>query len=211
MLASVPWIVVLLGVATLATLLLVASLSFRVREPEPVAASVPPLDLPIAPVGPSTSASASPTPEPTRSTAAPARPSRMSTRPSPAAPRSSGPPPAAPSEKPGLFAAGALTATYRVRDADRYGVVAEVQVHNDSGRAEEWTVRLRLDGRIRDVDVSGDGRVRVDYRGDGRYLLRGTNPLPDGESVTLELRFSRNDGDGRLVECTVNGNDCAAG
>ncbi|MGK5741702.1 hypothetical protein [Micromonospora sp. URMC 103] len=214
MLASVPWIVVLLGVLTLATLLLVASLSFRVREPEPVAASVPPLALPIPPAQPSasasTSASASPTPARSRATAA-TRPSRGTARPTTGAPRPPRPSSAPAAEQPAPLVGGTLTATYRVRDADRYDVEAELDVHNGTGGAEEWTVRLTFSGRVRDVEVFAGTGVRMYYRGDGQYVLRGTSRLGTGRSVELGLRYDRSDRDDRLVGCTVNGNDCAVG
>ncbi|WBB67453.1 hypothetical protein [Micromonospora sp. WMMD812] len=203
-LASVPWILVLLGVVTLVTILLVASLSFRGREPEPVAASVPPLVLPTPPA-------ASPSSSPSTSRpAAEARPSRTATRTSPSA-RASSRAPATQRSSPqaALLDGGAVSVTYRVRDADRDDVEAELLVENDTGRAEEWTVTLEFSGGVRRVKVvSGGSGVSLTSRGDGRYVLAGTSPLASGASVELGLYFSRHDRDDTLARCAVNGNDC---
>ncbi|MEU4678270.1 hypothetical protein [Micromonospora sp. NPDC023737] len=199
--ASVPWVVVLLGVLTLAILLLVASLSFRVREPEPAAAPGPPPVSPVPPAATSGSTAASPTLR-TSSSRAAVRPSRA-VRPSPSAtaPRS----PSAPrSDQPASVDGGALTATYRVRDADRNEVAAELVLRNETGHAEEWTVELSFTGRVRGLRVFG-APVRVVPRGDGRYVLRGHGSLAQGRSVELRLRFSRGD---QLSACTVNGDEC---
>ncbi|MER7891186.1 hypothetical protein ABTX15_15305 [Micromonospora sp. NPDC094482] len=201
-----PWIVVLLGVATLATIMLVASLSFRGREPKPVAASVPPLALPIPPAEPSPSATGSPSPSRSRVTAS-ARPSRSATRSAPATTPAS-PPPSSPATGQPLVGTGALTATYRVRDADRDDVEAELLVENQSGRAEEWTVSFTFTGRVWGVRVSGGSWPMLIYRGDNRYELRGTDPLQDGGSIELEVQFSRRDSDDGLTGCTVNGSAC---
>ena len=208
--ASVPWIVVLLGVVTLAVLLLVASLSFRVREPEPVAVSAPPPMLPVPrPAEVTTAPSASHSPEPSRSGTV-ARPSRTSARPSPTPSRSPSSRPSSPARGPEQVTpldGGALTATYRVRDVDRDDVTAELVIRNGTGAAEEWTVGLTFDGRVRGVRVFGDG-IWLDRRGDGRYVLGGHRPLGVGQSVTVGLRFNRDDRDDRLSGCTVNGNEC---
>ncbi|MEV6375004.1 hypothetical protein [Micromonospora musae] len=204
--ASVPWVVVLLGVLTLAVLLLVASLSFRVREPEPAAASVPPLVPPVSPAAAAPSASVSPTPKASRSRSD-VRPSR-SERPPATATSPSRTPSAPRSNQPESVDGGALTATYRVRDADRDDVAAELVLRNGTGRAEPWRVELTFTGRVRNLRVVG-APVWVVPRGDGRYVLRGVGPLAQGRSVELGLRFSRDDRDDQLSGCRVNGGDCA--
>ncbi|MET7749255.1 hypothetical protein [Micromonospora sp. NPDC005367] len=202
--ASVPWVVVLLGVLTLAILLLVASLSFRVREPEPAAAPGPPPVSPVSPAATNSPTAASPTARtsPSRAAVAPSR----AVRPSPTVP----PPrsPSAPrSDQPASVDGAALTATYRVRDADRDDVVAELVLRNETGRAERWTVDLSFTGRVRGLRVSG-APVWVAPSGDGRYVLRGHGSLAQGRSIELRLRFSRGDRGGQLSECAVNGNAC---
>ncbi|WP_165947323.1 hypothetical protein [Micromonospora sp. 15K316] len=203
--ASVPWVLVLLGVVTLAVLLLVASLSFRVREPEPAAASAPPLVPPVSPAA-TASASVSPTPRASRSRTE-VHPSR-SVRPSPTVTSSSRTPSAPRSNQPASVDGGALTATYRVRDADRDDVAAELVLRNGTGHAEQWRVDLAFSGRVRNLRVFG-APVWVVPRGDGRYVLRGLGPLAQGRSVELTLRFSRDDRDDQLSGCRVNGGDCA--
>ncbi|SIQ35779.1 hypothetical protein [Micromonospora avicenniae] len=199
--ASAPWVVVLLGVLTLAILLLVASLSFRVREPEPAAAPGPPPVSPVSPAATNGSTAASPTPRtsPSRAAVSPSRAVRRS--PTATSPRS----PSAPqSNQPAPVDGGALTATYRVRETDRNDVVAELVLRNETGRPEEWTVDLIFTGRVRHLRVSG-APVSVVPGGDGRYVLRGHGSLPQGRSVELHLRFSRGD---QLSGCAVNGNEC---
>ncbi|MEV4813596.1 hypothetical protein [Micromonospora avicenniae] len=195
--ASVPWVVVLLGVLTLAILLLVASLSFRVREPEPAAAAAPPPVSPVSPAATVGSTAASPTPR--------TSPSRASVRPSPAVrPSPSATSPRSPSaprpNQPASVDGATLTATYRVRDDGD----AELVLRNETGRAEEWTVDLTFTGRLRHLRVSG-APVRVVPRGDGRYMLRGRGSLAPGRGVELRLRFDHGD---QLSGCAVNGNEC---
>ncbi|MFC3500243.1 hypothetical protein ACFOOK_04585 [Micromonospora krabiensis] len=208
--ASVPWIVVVLVVVTLVTIVLVASLSFRGRESEP-AADLPPLALPIAP--PSSTAPVSGSPGPSSRQTAEARPSRSATRSAPAS-RTPSHTPAAPratAEQQSADGGGAVVATYRVRDVDPDSVEAELLVTNDTGRAEAWTVRLDFGAAVRGVRVVSGGGVSLTSQGDGRFVLSGRQALGAGASVELGLHLSLHVGVDVRTGCTVNGDNCVLG
>ncbi|MFI7609017.1 hypothetical protein ACIBTV_28415 [Micromonospora sp. NPDC049366] len=204
--ASVPWIIVVLVVVTLVTIVLVASLSFRGREPEPSGADLPPLALPITP--PTVTASASGSPLPSGRQTAQSRPSRSATRSAPASRAPSRTPAASLAAEQPLADGGAVVATYRVRDADRDSVEAELLVTNDTARAEEWTVRLDFGAAVRGVRVVSGGGVSLTSQGDGRYLLSGRQPLGAGASVELGLHLNLRAGADVRTGCVVNGDEC---
>ncbi|SCF01755.1 hypothetical protein GA0070607_4475 [Micromonospora coriariae] len=214
-LASVPWIVVLLGVCALVVLLVVALLSFRTREPEPMSQAGPPVFLPTAPA--TASATATPTPTSTgveRRTPSP-RPSRGSRTPSPRVSTSSPAPgrtsaPAA-SAVPLGPAEGTVNARYQVGTDGWDGDEAVLSVTNASGGALDWRVELSYDDDVRGLRVSGDSGVSVSARGDGEFVLRGTRSLAPGDSRTLRLRLGWDDSGERPDRCTVNGVDCQLG
>ncbi|MBQ0906321.1 hypothetical protein [Micromonospora sp. U21] len=216
-LASVPWIVVLLGVCALVVLLVVALLSFRTREREATSQAAPPVFLPTVPAAASTTATATPTPTPTgaeRRTPSP-RPSRSSRTPSPRVSTSSPAPsrtsaPAAPAVPLGP-ADGTVTARYQVGTDGWDGDEAVLSVTNESGGALDWRVELAFDDDVRGLRVSGDSGVSVSARGDGDFVLRGTGALAPGDTRTLRLRLGWDDSGERPERCTVNGVDCQLG
>ncbi|RLP94253.1 hypothetical protein [Micromonospora sp. CV4] len=218
-LASVPWIVVLLGVCVLVVLLVVALLSFRTREREATSQAAPPVFLPTVPAAASATATASPTPTPTRTagerrTASP-QPSLSSRTPSPRVSSSSPAPsrtsapaaPAAPAAPLGPVD-GTVTARYQVGTDGWDGDEAVLSVTNESGGTLDWRVELAFDDDVRGLRVSGDSDVSVSARGDGDFVLRGTGALAPGDTRTLRLRLGWDDSGERPHRCTVNGVDC---
>ncbi|MEV4656332.1 hypothetical protein [Micromonospora sp. NPDC049301] len=209
-LASVPWIVVLLGVCALVVLLVVALLSFRTREREATSQAAPPAFLPTVPAAASVTGAPSPTGA-ERRTASP-KPSRSSRPPSPRVSTSSPAPSrtstsAAPVVPLGP-AEGTLTARYQVGTDGRNGTEAELSVSNGSGGALDWRVELAFDDDVRVLRVSGDSEVSVWSRGDGEFVLRGTRSLGPGDTRTLRLRLGWDDSGERPLRCTVNEVDC---
>ena len=148
-LASMPWIVVLLGVGLLAVLLVFALLSFRGPEqppaPEPappmylpnmpsVTSSVtPPADAPLVAVDATPSSTASGTPSPRASTRRPA-----------ATPTTRAP------------ASGRVSADYQATSSDRDSFSARLTVRNTTGGAREWRVELLFTGNVKSIRASSD-------------------------------------------------------
>lgn len=207
-LASVPWVVVLLGVGLLGALLLVAIVSFRGPERQAVPPPAPPMLLPtLGPTASPTPASATspvtadptatPTPTPSDVT-----PSPQPNSASPATMASAGPP---------AGGSGSLTARYRVQDSDRDSFEAELLVDNQTAQAREWRVELVFGGNVKGIQVSGGSGVSVETKGTGWYVVRGTSPLDAGDAAAVQLRFTRNGTGDKPGECTVNGGDCVIG
>ncbi|MFF5218687.1 hypothetical protein [Micromonospora sp. NPDC000442] len=229
MIASAPWVVVLVGVAVLAVLLVVALLSFRGPERPSAWTPGPPMSLPTAagespeaaPTAGSTTstdpsasatatASVSPTgsPTPSGSPAAPNDPSRTGT---PARPDASQSPsasaPAAPAD-----GDGAITASYRVLDSgDADHFEAQLVVSNGTSRSDDWQVELRFSGGVTGIRASSGPGVSVTIRGSGWYLLSGTGQLAAGAQQSVQLRFTRTGGGEYPTQCTVNGTGCGIG
>ncbi|QKW15240.1 hypothetical protein [Verrucosispora sp. NA02020] len=221
MIASAPWVVVSVGVAVLAVLLVVAALAFRGPEqpsawkpgpamtlPAPSTSdsvtSVPsaPERLSPAPGGSATSASpaASVLPSPSSRTASPAGQSEASRAPD----RPTSAPPGPP------VAQGALTATYRVSGAvEPDSFRAQMVVRNGTGESRDWQVELRFTGDVTGIRASSGPGVSVSIKGGGWYLLSGTVPLAAGAQQAVDLRFSRTGGGEYPAHCVVNGSSCA--
>jgi hypothetical protein len=207
-LTSVPWVVVLLGVALLVTLLMVVVFSLRAPErqaaaPEPappmylptvgtVTTSAAPTDAPLVAVdgtrSPTPSASGSPsvTPGPTRS-AGSATPAPVSSR------------------------SGTLTARYQATSSDRDSFTARLTVTNGSARSQDWRVELLFTGNVKGIQASSAAGVSVTSQGNGWYVLRSTAPLGSGASSVVQLSFTRTGSGDRPGQCTVNGVACAIG
>lgn len=201
-LASVPWVIVLLGVGLLTAMLVVALVAFRAPERRPMADPPPtqPLSLPSLPSLPALPGLAPATPTPTSAT-----PSAQVT------PRPPGPA-GARSPRPADRADGALTAGYRVTGSYRDSFTARLVVGNGTDDAREWRVELLFGGNVKSIQVySGGAGIAVTSTGAGRYTLRGTGPLDPGQSRTLGLRFTRHGTGDRPGSCTVNGADCVIG
>ena len=203
LLASVPWVVVLLGVGLLTTLLLVALLSFRGSErPAVPPAPAPPMLLPT--LSPAAPASAGPTGTPSPTVTPTASPPTPSDRPTARTTASSSPRPLVASS-----ADGALTARYQVTDSDRDSFEAELLVRNGTDLQQDWEVELLFTGNVKSIRVSGGSRVSVRTNGSGWYVLR--SGLGAGESELVSLRFTRNGTGDVPGRCTVNGRDCVIG
>ena len=210
MLMSVPWIVVLLGVCALVVLLVVALLSFRTREREPVPQGAPPVFLPTAPAA--ASATGGPTPGGVEPRSVSPRPSRSSRAPSPRATVTGSPTPAQPVaplvSTPSV--AATVTARYQVGTNGWDGDAAVLSVANGSSRSMEWSVELTFDGDPR-LRVAEDSGVSVRARGNGEFVLRGARSLEPGGSRTVRLRVGWGESAQRPSRCTVNGVDCRLG
>ncbi|MBQ1025810.1 cellulose binding domain-containing protein [Micromonospora sp. C95] len=228
MIASAPWVVVLVGVAVLAVLLVVALLSFRGPESPSAWSPGPPVSLPTAgqggestptarstaSTGPSASAtstaSVSPTGSPSRSGSPepPTDPSGTGSVVRPDASRSpSASAPAAPADE-----GGAVTASYRVQDSDDADhFEAQLVVRNGTSRSEDWQVELRFSGGVTGIRASSGPGVSVTIRGSGWYLLSGTGQLAAGAQQSVQLRFTRTGGGEYPTQCTVNGSGCGMG
>ncbi|WBB54026.1 hypothetical protein [Verrucosispora sp. WMMD573] len=225
MIASVPWVVVLVGVAVLAVLLVVAVLSFRGPERPSAWAPGPPMSLPTAAAesveavptarattstGPTATASVTPTGSPASSGSA-APPTAPALTGSPARPQASRSPsastPAAPTDE-----GGAVTASYRVLDADDADhFEAQLVVSNGTSRSDGWQVELRFNGGVTGIRASSGPGVSVTIRGPGWYLLSGTGQLAAGTQQSVQLRFTRNGGEEYPTQCTINGTGCGTG
>ncbi|MCI4061588.1 cellulose binding domain-containing protein [Micromonospora sp. R77] len=203
-LASVPWLVVLLGVGLLVSLLVVALLSLRTPVRQAAPAPAPPIYLPLAP--PTTSAAPTAAPlvavgdsasaTPSRSASASARPS-ASVRPSTSA-----------TPAPGGSRSGTVTARYQATGSDRDSFTALLTVRNGSSAAQEWRVELLFTGNVKSIRASSSSGVSVTTQGNGWYVLRGTAPLASGGSTVVEMSFSRTGSGDRPGQCTVNGAAC---
>ncbi|MEU5943779.1 cellulose binding domain-containing protein [Micromonospora sp. NPDC047548] len=208
-LASMPWIVVLLGVGLLATLLVFALLSFREAEHRAAPEPAPPMYLPRMP-----SVTSSPTPAgdapllavdatPSRTAGATATPSaRASSRRPDATPSTGGPAPAG---------SGRMSAYYQTTSSDRDSFSAEVTVRNATGGAGEWQVELMFSGNVKSVRASSSSGVSVRTQGSGWFVLSGTSSLPAGETAVVSMTFGRNGSGDRPGQCTVNGAACTIG
>ncbi|MDH6466392.1 hypothetical protein M2302_006600 [Micromonospora sp. A200] len=205
-LASMPWIVVLLGVGLLAVMLVFALLSFRGPEhaaaPEPappmylprmpaVTSSVaPPADAPLVAVDATPSRTASATPSPRASTRRPA---------------------ATPTTRAPAAGSGRVSADYQATSSDRDSFSARLTVRNTTGGAREWRVELLFTGNVKSIRASSDSGLSVRTQGSGWFVLSGTRPLPAGESAVVSMTFGRTGTGDRPGQCTVNGADCTIG
>ncbi|SCG45203.1 cellulose binding domain-containing protein [Micromonospora coxensis] len=207
LLASTPWIVVLLGVGLLAVLLLFAMLSFRGAEHQAAPEPAPPMYLPRLPATPAAVASTD-TPlvvaGATRSPSVTPTPSPSVTSPRPTASPSS-------SRKAGTSGSGRVTAAYRATSSDRDSFAATLTVRNGTGGAQEWEVELLFTGNVKSIRASSSSGLSVRTRGSGWFVLRGTGPLPAGESAVVSMTFSRSGSGDRPGQCTVNGAACTIG
>ncbi|RIV39903.1 hypothetical protein D2L64_06030 [Micromonospora radicis] len=222
--ASAPWVVVLVGVSVLAVLLVAAMLSFR--EPEQPAAWTPgpPMVLPTpgevtatpSTPTPTTASSAGPTtvpPPPSGSSTQPAAPSRTSSAAARAdADRSpEGAVPGAPATPAEPVDTGVLSASYQVDSADPISFRARLVVRNGTARSSDWTVELRFTGQVSGVRASSGPGVSVTIKGAGWYLLSGAEPLDAGAGQTVDLRFTRVGTGEYPAHCAVNGDACSMG
>ncbi|MEV4482443.1 cellulose binding domain-containing protein [Micromonospora coxensis] len=207
LLASTPWIVVLLGVGLLAVLLLFTMLSFRGAEPQAAPEPAPPMYLPRLPATPAAVASTD-TPlvaaGASRSPSVTATPSPSVTSPRPTASPSS-------SRTAGTGGSGRVTAAYRATSSDRDSFAATLTVRNGSGSAQEWEVELLFTGNVKSIRASSSTGLSVRTRGSGWFVLRGTRALPAGESAVVSMTFSRSGSGDRPGQCTVNGAACTIG
>jgi hypothetical protein len=205
LLASLPWLIVLVGVGSLVVLLVIALMSFRARESEALPPPAPPVFLPTPPAAeaPTPAAAASTprvrpsSPKPSRSTRAPSP--RVSTRVPKAAPA------------PTAAAAPAVVAAYRMGGGDQDSSDAVLSVTNGSDRSEDWQVELVFADDPGRLQVRSDSGISVSSQGDGSYVLRGTSPLDPGDTQTLCLSYGWDGAGDRPARCTVNGSDCAFG
>ncbi|MEV6814744.1 cellulose binding domain-containing protein [Micromonospora sp. NPDC051296] len=218
--ASAPWVVVLLGTALLVVMLVVAVLSFRGPERPTQSALAPPMSLPIpaaadtlapedSPSGPnSPSQPSGVSPTPSGSSAQPAIPSRTA---SAAAPSSAGvaPTSSAPEEPLSATDTGEVAVSYKVLNEDETSFRARLSVSNGGGESRDWRVELRFTGDVTGISASSGPGVSVTIKDTGWYLLSGTRPLDAGSSQTVHLRFSRTGGGVYPALCTVNGSACA--
>ncbi|GGS09448.1 hypothetical protein GCM10010169_62700 [Micromonospora fulviviridis] len=205
-LTSVPWIVVLLGVGLIVGLLVIALLSLRGEERQPVPAPAPPMYLPTLGVDATTSA-----PPTGGATDAPgsATPSPSATAsPSAGASRSATPRPTASTRG---VAQGAVTARYEATASDRSGFEARLTVVNGSDGGQGWRVELLFTGNVKTIEASSTSGVSVSTQGSGVFVLRGTGPLPAGQTATVRMRFGRTGTGDQPGQCTVNGAACVIG
>ncbi|MFI6333141.1 cellulose binding domain-containing protein [Micromonospora chersina] len=205
-LASVPWIVVVLGVGLIAGLLVIALLSLRGEERQPVPAPAPPMYLPtlgvdVPTTAPPTGATGTPSGSATPSPSATASPSADASR--SATPR--------PSTSTRAAARGAVTARYEATASDRDGFEARLTVVNGSGGGQSWEVQLLFTGNVKTIEASSTSGVSVSTQGSGVFVLRGTGPLPAGQTATVRLRFGRTGAGDQPGQCTVNGAACVIG
>ncbi|WP_328652979.1 hypothetical protein OG598_03435 [Micromonospora sp. NBC_00330] len=208
-LASVPWIVVLLGVCALVVLLVIALLSFRTRERDTPPQAAPPAFLPTVPAA--ASATGGPTPAAVERRSVSPRPSRSSRTPSPRATVTGSPTPGRTSVLMAPSADDTVSARYEVGSNGWDGDAAVLAIANESSRSMDWQVELVFDDDTWTLRVSDDSGVSVRGRGHGEFVLRGTRSLDAGDSRTLRLRVGWGDSAQRPVKCTVNGVDCRIG
>ncbi|MBM0205877.1 hypothetical protein ACIA47_26970 [Micromonospora sp. NPDC051227] len=208
-LASVPWIVVLLGVCALVVLLVIALLSFRTRERDAPPQAAPPAFLPTVPAA--ASATGGPTPAAVERRSVSPRPSRSSRTPSPRATVTGSPTPGRTSVLMAPSADDTVSARYEVGTNGWDGDAAVLAIANESSRSVDWQVELVFDDDTWTLRVSEDSGVSVRGRGHGEFVLRGTSSLDAGDSRTLRLRVGWGDSAQRPVKCTINGVDCRIG
>ncbi|MET8091161.1 hypothetical protein [Micromonospora sp. NPDC005220] len=210
-LASVPWIVVLLGVCALVVLLVVALLSFRTRERDAPSQAAPPAFLPTVPAA--ASATGGPTPVGVERRSASPRPSRSSRTPSPRATVTASPTSGRTSAltAPTASADGTVSARYQVGSNGWDGDAAVLSIANKSSRSVDWQVELTFDDDTWALRVLDDSGVSVRGRGHGEFVLRGTRSLEPGDSRTLRLRVGWGESAQRPLKCTINGVDCRIG
>ncbi|SCF07142.1 Cellulose binding domain-containing protein [Micromonospora purpureochromogenes] len=205
-LASMPWIVVLLGVGLLAVLLVFALLSFRGPEQPPAPEPAPPMYLPRMP---SVTSSVTP-PGDAPLVAVDATPSgTASGTPSPRA--STHRPTATPTTRAPAAASGRVSADYQATSSDRDSFSARLTVRNTTGGAREWRVELLFTGNVKSIRASSDSGLSVRTKGTGWFVLTGTRPLPAGESAVVSMTFGRTGTGDQPGQCTVNGADCTIG
>ncbi|MFE9190900.1 hypothetical protein ACFYL6_14930 [Micromonospora sp. NPDC007208] len=210
-LASVPWIVVLLGVCALVVLLVIALLSFRTRERDAPPQAAPPAFLPTVPAA--ASATGGPTPAAVERRSMSPRPSRSSRTPSPRATVTGSPTPGRTSVlvAPPAPADDPVSARYQVGTNGWDGDVAELSIANESSQSIDWQVELAFDDDTWSLRVGDDSGISVWGRGDGKFVVRGTRSLDAGDSRTLRLRVGWGDSAQRPLSCTINGVDCRIG
>ncbi|MEU8391921.1 hypothetical protein [Micromonospora sp. NPDC048842] len=208
-LASVPWIVVLLGVCALVVLLVIALLSFRTRERDAPTQAAPPAFLPTVPAA--ASATGGPTPAAVERRSVSPRPSRSSRTPSPRATVTGSPTPGRTSVLMAPSADDTVSARYEVGSNGWDGDAAVLTIANESSRSMDWQVELVFDDDTWTLRVGDDSGVSVRGRGHGEFVVRGTRSLDAGDSRTLRLRVGWGDSAQRPVKCTVNGGDCRIG
>ncbi|MET7672580.1 hypothetical protein [Micromonospora luteifusca] len=210
-LASAPWVVVLLGVGALVVLLVIALLSFRGRERDVAPQAGPPVFLPTVPAA--ASATGGPTPAGVERRSVSPRPSRSSRTPSPRATVSSSPTPGRTSAPavPVVPAAETVKARYQVGTDGWDGDAAVLSIENESSRSVDWQVELAFDDDLRALRVTDDSGISVWGRGNGEFVLRGTRSLDPGDSRTLRLRLGWGESAERPQRCTINGVDCRLG
>ncbi|NYF60188.1 cellulose binding domain-containing protein [Micromonospora purpureochromogenes] len=205
-LASMPWIVVLLGVGLLAVLLVFALLSFRGPEQPPAPEPAPPMYLPRMP---SVTSSVTP-PADSPLVAVDATPSvTVSGTPSPRA--STRRPTATPTSRAPAAGSGRVSADYQATSSDRDSFSARLTVRNTTGGAREWRVELLFTGNVKSIRASSDSGLSVRTQGTGWFVLTGTRPLPAGESAVVSMNFDRTGTGDQPGQCTVNGADCTIG
>ncbi|SBT44119.1 hypothetical protein [Micromonospora auratinigra] len=206
-LSSVPWIVVLLGVGLLTGLLVVAMLSLRRPErPAMPNALDPPIYLPTMGAEPSPPPSDAPVVPVDRSTSPTASPS-----PTPSAKVSSAAPRASASAGTGAARTGTLAARYQATASGRDSFEARLTVTNGTGDARNWTAELLFTGNVKGLQASSATGVSVSVQGSGVFVLRGTAPLPSGDTATVSMRFTRTGSGDRPGRCTVDGGTCVIG
>ncbi|GIJ24074.1 cellulose binding domain-containing protein [Micromonospora lutea] len=233
MIASAPWVMVLVGVAVLAVLLVVALLSFRGPE-QPVAWSPgPPITLPTAAgesaesastahsttTGPSVPATPPLSVPPSASVTPSGSPASSATSARPTGPSRSGAPgqpetywsPSASAPAGSTDGGGTVTVSYRVQGSGADYFEAQMVVRNSSGQSNDWKVELRFNGGVTGVRASSGPGVAVTIRGSGWYLLSGTGQLAAGAQQSVQLRFTRTGGGEYPAQCTVNGTSCGIG
>ncbi|MEW2146096.1 hypothetical protein AB0869_25120 [Micromonospora vinacea] len=210
-LASVPWIVVLLGVCALVVLLVIALLSFRTRERDAPPQAAPPAFLPTVPAA--ASATGGPTPAGVERRSVSPRPSRSSRSPSPRATVAGSPTPGRTSVliAPTARAADTVNARYQVGTDGWDGDAAVLSIANESSQSVDWQVELAYDDDTWALRVGDDSGVSVRGRGDGEFVLRGTRSLGPGDSRTVRLRVGWGESAERPLRCTINGVDCRIG
>ncbi|MGC4747707.1 hypothetical protein ACLQ28_18930 [Micromonospora sp. DT201] len=210
-LASAPWVVVLLGVGALVVLLVIALLSFRTREREAAPQAAPPVFLPTVPAA--ASATGGPTPAGVQRRSVSPRPSPSSRAPSPRVTVSSSPTPGRTSVPvvPTVPADDTVTARYEVGTNGWNGDAAVLSIANESSRSVDWLVELAFDDDMWALRVSDDSEISVRGRGNGEFVLRGTRSLEAGDSRTLRLRLGRGESAKRPLRCRINGVDCRLG
>ncbi|WP_433125738.1 hypothetical protein ACQPWW_24145 [Micromonospora sp. CA-240977] len=210
-LASMPWVVVLLGVCALVVLLVIALLSFRTRERDAPPQAAPSVFLPTVPAA--ASATGGPTPAGVERRSVSPRPSRSSRTPSPRATVTGSPTPGRTSAAavPVVPADGTVTARYQVGTNGWDGDAAVLSIVNESSRSVDWSVELTFDDDLWALRLVDDSGVSVRGRGNGEFVLRGTRSLEAGDSRTLRLRVGWGESAQRPLRCTINGVDCRLG